>query len=410
MSDDDLNELGLNALKDVERCGGICKLRQVNGEDQTKVTTAIFVSTKKMIDDIDRHKPQLVLLDTTFGVCAERYKLAMFVYPCRLSNKTRVAAFCLMADEREQTVEFFLQEFANICQPSFFFVDKDFNQMKLLFKTWPSCHVFLCVFHVLKYMKSIIRTVQCRSVADLSKKKDELASHLRRVILAKNQGEFDNAAGEWRLAAQDCQFKQAGTLKDLGSFFENSWLSCHHLWATFHRTNQPLLFTNTTNRIESLFGKLKHALSRWFGKGKKAIPGLAAFAPFFLRFLHDRLFPMDMAVKRFRPIVPRFQLDMDQAGKLLTKTAAEHFYDQLMIAIPIVDQNVDQNNEETTTETNCSCRIYSQLKMPCHHILITRHRSGLSLFEQTNFPEYFHDSFMMEEAKETEEEPPIGDL
>ena len=44
------------------------------------------------------------------------------------------------------------------------------------------------------------------------------------------------------------------------------------------------------------------------------------------------------------------------------------------------------------------------------HILITRHRSGLSLLEQTNFPEYSHDSFMMEEAKETEDWPPIGDM
>ena len=111
-STDETLAMALECIQQVKHDGGVCKIREVDGKIQT-----IFVSSKKMLSNLDKHQPDLMQIDTTFNTNRQKYKLVLFVYPCRHSNKTRVAAYALLADERDDCVDFTLNEFKNIYCP-----------------------------------------------------------------------------------------------------------------------------------------------------------------------------------------------------------------------------------------------------------------------------------------------------
>ena len=312
-SHDDALQEALSALKSVEDQGGVCDCKF----DKDKISS-IFVSTSSMISNLKAHRPDLVLLDTTFGTNVDKYKLAMFVYPCRRTNRTRVAAFAFLSDERDANVGFMLQQFHSLYQPKYFFVDKDFHQLRMLKRIFLESTVFLCIFHVLKYMRSVIATLNA-PVDDLPAFKQELFATLKRLIHSRDAEAFAQNKAAW-LEMVKGTVKVGGKLKSLEEYFQSNWLDenddgGHYLWATYHRRGKPLLFTNTSNRIESYFAALKKdMLGRKMTKAR-----LAGFIPYLLSFITRREFSLDVKVKRFRPNDSRFHNELSEASLKLTE-------------------------------------------------------------------------------------------
>ena len=304
MTDEEALSEALVALKAVEDDGGVC---EVMCNPTTRKIEAVIVSTATMITNIKSHVPDLVLLDTTFGTNVDKYKLATLVYPCRRTNGTRVAAFVLLSDERDGNVQFMLEQFRNICQPPFFFVDKDFHQLSLLNKLFPSSTTFLCIFHVLKYMRTVIAT------ANAQVDKEDIFRQLKRLIHSRDNESFEENVKKWKeLLSISVVVKINGKIKSLEEYFDVNWLADDgdFLWATYHRRGKPLLYTNTTNRIESLFASLKKDMRT----NKMAKCKLASFIPYLLSSLKRREFRHNLKVKRFRPRDSRFQGELDQAS------------------------------------------------------------------------------------------------
>ena len=96
-------------MKEIHNDGGTCEVRCEGGK-----VRALFISTATMKNHLKKHKPDLIQLDTTFGTNKQRYKVGAFVYPCRRTNKTRVAAFSLLADEREPNIQFMISSFKKV--------------------------------------------------------------------------------------------------------------------------------------------------------------------------------------------------------------------------------------------------------------------------------------------------------
>ena len=255
---------------------------------------SIFISTGRMIRNLKKHQPQLIQLDTTFGTNKQRYKLGVFVYPCRLSNKTRVAAFALLADEREPNITFMVTNFKTIFEqesvpvPSYFFVDKDFTQLHVLQRIFDAATIYLCVFHVLKYMRTVITTLNA-DVSDLPQFKQEVFSQLKKLVNVRTQDSFQTEVDNWNQLVHGT-VKVSKKVTPLKDYFRTNWLDCEELWATYHRRHSPLLFTNTTARVESLFSALKKETAN---SGLKN-PHISTFIPFLLNFFERREWAHDI--------------------------------------------------------------------------------------------------------------------
>ena len=115
--------------------------------DDNEITiSTVFVATKQMIDDLNSDKPKLMMQDTTFKTNVERYKLLKWVFVERLTNKTKVAAFAIILDERKDT----FREVISTSAPQYFFLDKDFNQEDVLRHVYEEAgcdiEVLFCLF------------------------------------------------------------------------------------------------------------------------------------------------------------------------------------------------------------------------------------------------------------------------
>ena len=299
-------------LNEVIANGGTCEIRQENDKIR-----AVFVATSSQKSNIEQHKPKLFQLDTTFGTNRQKYKLAVFVYPCRQSNKTRVAAFALLADERQENIEFMLRQFHALFPidllPKFFFVDKDFTQMAAIKAIFPGSQVYLCIFHTLKYLQGLIATMN-DNVLDLQEHKSVAFGLVKEMIMSYDQAAFDEALKKWNKLVEHATVKIAGKLHLLKRYFETNWADCQDLWCTRFRRHEPVLFTNTTNRVESLFRALKLEMQN---AGLKN-PTLAQFIPFLLAYLERREFSHGMVVKRFSPNNSNYPEVMEEASKKLT--------------------------------------------------------------------------------------------
>ena len=95
------------------------------------------------------------------------------------------------------------------------------------------------------------------------------------MIHCRNAEQFAIAKDAWSKLVQG-NIKVGRKVQLLSEYFEVNWLACEELWATHHRRQLDLLFTNTTNRIESLFGKLKSEMKACL----PSTPSIANFIPF----------------------------------------------------------------------------------------------------------------------------------
>ena len=137
--------------------GGI--VEYLNNEDGDM--KAMFFTSGKMMSAFRFQNTNVIQMDTSFEIENARYKLAAMCYLDTASDKTEIAAYALMSDETAESFEFVLKEFSKICvrQNLVFLVDKDFTQLKILHKVFPSARVLLCIFHTLKSMKALFTTI-----------------------------------------------------------------------------------------------------------------------------------------------------------------------------------------------------------------------------------------------------------
>ena len=127
-------------------------------EDPDGTVRCMTFSSNKMKNAFKSSDAPLVQLDTTFDMEKARYKVLAVVYLNPATNKSEVAFMALLCDESKPNVEFALQTFKKIClrYDLIFIVDKDFGQLEVLNSVFPTALVLLCVFHVIKFMKSLI--------------------------------------------------------------------------------------------------------------------------------------------------------------------------------------------------------------------------------------------------------------
>lgn len=138
-------------------------------------------------------------------------------------------------------------------------VDKDFGEISLLQSAFPAARILLCVFHVVKYL----RTEMAKRVYGLlDREKIEDAVHM--MLSAQTEGEYEIGRkylyyiveGKQILKDEEVPEPEHAFLQ----YFDSNWHQCREMWSGFGRVDVPHLGNTTNNRLEAAWGHLKDVL------------------------------------------------------------------------------------------------------------------------------------------------------
>ena len=215
------------ALQFIEDQGGFLRVNTSGPDGNEKIQSIVFTTAKQLADiERDGSATDVCLLDLTYGCCSEKYKTAAIVYPCPRTGGTRIACTALLVDETSLTMEQFLTQFKTILQPKFFFVDKDFGQLEVLNRFFPTSRVLLCAFHVIKYIANLFATMHSTRHRDMILVKKNLFQLFKRMVNSYNQVQFDESWSEFRSKGLHCTVRSGKSVVPLIDYLEKNWISC----------------------------------------------------------------------------------------------------------------------------------------------------------------------------------------
>lgn len=207
--------------------------------DEDSQLKCLYIQTNFQADWFKNYDT-IVHIDGTFKLNVENYLL--YVLLVQDSNcHGRPVAYCLMKNETNENLEFFYKtfvEYNNVEFVKLVMVDKDLSNLYLIPNFFPNSVTLLCVFHVVKYLKSVVGKL----VASQCLKNDFMES-IHGMIYALNEQEYNDNYTELRELAKK--------FKDFLSYFEKNWHSCQKLWVRYFRQKLPTLGTHTNNHLES---------------------------------------------------------------------------------------------------------------------------------------------------------------
>ena len=250
-------------LEDVEENGG--EVEWTSDPDGT--VKSLFVSSKTMKGSLLRSDPPVVQMDTTFNIDQAQYKLSAFCYLNPFTDKTEVAALALVSTESEENFNFVLSCFRSIypVDEIVFLVDKDFTCIDSIYRTFPHATVLLCIFHVLKFVRSLFAT----AVVVVEKKKTMLQK-FRALVYARDDDDFNVANDAFLAEILGVVVTVGKSERDLTDYYNKNWISCKEMWVKYLRKHLPLLGDHTTNRIERMFWTLKKSILDTFNSVPKS--------------------------------------------------------------------------------------------------------------------------------------------
>ena len=244
-------------LENIERDGGVVEWI----DDVDKRMKAMFITSSKMKAAFRACNPPLIQTDTSFEIEKARYKLAAFCYLDTNMDKTGIAAFALMSEESKECFEFVFEQLSKLCcrQDLMFIIDKDFTEMSSIKKVFPTSIILLCVFHCLKFMRTLFSTIP--GVVEL---KEEVMDQFKKVLYSRTEEIFAVENEKFMEIVENLEIRTSGKYVSLKNYYVKNWLSCKLMWVKCFRKNLPLLGDNTTNRIENKFGVLKKSIEERF--------------------------------------------------------------------------------------------------------------------------------------------------
>ena len=183
-----------------------------------------------------------------------------------------------MSVETAECFDFALSEFSKMCvrQDLLFLIDKDFTEGASIEKIFPASVVLLCIFHVFKFLRTLIATAP--TTIDV---KTNIYDKFKAVVRAPTEEVFKQKNAVFIEAAELVTVKTGDNYAPFAAYYKKNWDSCKYMWAMCYRKRLPLLGDNTSNRVERMFGALKVDIKRAFAslpKTVRAIIHLIEFA------------------------------------------------------------------------------------------------------------------------------------
>ncbi len=336
---------------------------------------AVCWQTNEMLDKYRRYG-EVLFVDTTYKLNIERFPLLVFLVEDGVGCGIPVL-FAFVKNETSNILTSIVEWFCSQNDGSItrvVIVDKDLTLLSALQKLFKDSNVLLCHFHVLKYIRKKIISLNVSSDV-----KSELLQCVFKMTYANTDAEYDTAYKH---------LLNEQTIPDsFKTYFTDNWHSCKSLWCTADRKNLLTLGNNTNNRIEN------------FNKQLKRIVKPSMHLSESLRILIEMPFSRanDMGYKQYREIGSRIDAstslpaiisaNLTILGTDLVATQYKKFIQHEEYATLREKTNevivCRDNRQYTITNENreCSCSFFMNFRLPCWHIFFARSKQCLSLFD-----------------------------
>jgi len=230
--------------------------------DKDGNVSVLFMSTKTMREAFREFACETAQIDTNFDIDSSKCKLCAFCYLHPTTNKSEFCALTFLSDETAKTFEAAFLLFKTVCcvPPAVIFVDnKDFNEINVLKKVFPSAAILLCNFHVIKYVKNLIATALVKVEV-----KDEIMTYFKSMMYARSEEAYNKRRTILLLSVEGVQVRANKKYILLSEQFLNNWHTSKEMWVAYYRRELPTYGDNTSNRIKRSFWTLKQSLEHRF--------------------------------------------------------------------------------------------------------------------------------------------------
>ena len=180
----------------------------------------MYISSKNMRKTFLSSELPVIQMGTTFEVEKGRNKLAAFCYLNPTTNKTEIAALSMMSDETQENYDFVLSKFKTLCRREdiMFLVDKDFTNIESIKKAFSEVTILLCVFYVLKYMRTLISTAVTRV-----EKQEAIFRKFKKVVYAHTDDIFKVINSDFLTEIGDIEVRQNGKYTSQSDYYRKDW-------------------------------------------------------------------------------------------------------------------------------------------------------------------------------------------
>ena len=189
-------------------------------------------------------------------------------------KEQEIAGVAWVASEKEVTIRHLVQEFKlahkNIWEETrVIMMDKDFVEMKIFEREFPLARSLLCIFHVLKAVKTRVAKDAMTAVT-----KQQVLTLFRRCMYAYSEEVFDVRWEEMR------DFDEMPVT--LVEYFTDNWLPIRSRWALFDRRHLTTMGNTTNNRMERFNRMFKETLK----ERRRTVPKLAECIQVFMEVMN----------------------------------------------------------------------------------------------------------------------------
>ena len=289
-----------------------------------------------------------------------------------------------MSEESAVCFDFVLNQFSKICvrQDLIYLIDKDFTEISSLKKNFPSSVVLLCVFHCLKFMRTLFSTIP-----DIVEIKEEVMDQFKKLVYSHSEEIFGDENKKFLSLLKGLRVRNgSGSYVSLKEYYLKNWESCKLMWVKCFRKGLPLLGDNTTNRVENKFGVLKKSIADTFVTLPKTAAAIVHLVTYADRLLEERYvfrslksFRIFSFNENIRTLNEEASLALNDKGcKVLNQSlkALEKKRDNLKFNDDAedVEELFDDGTVVHYAETDrvCNCTAFQNFQAPCAHVFFVR--------------------------------------
>ncbi|CAF1492282.1 unnamed protein product [Adineta steineri] len=357
--------------------------------DENGILQCLFIQTSQMKTWFEKYI-NIAHIDSTFKINIENYQL----YVCLVQNanlKGVPVAYCLMNSGIKENLEFFYAAMSknnDLTKTQVVIVDKDLTNIDILQQYFNNAKILLCVFHVLKYLKSQINVLRIPLENRMN-----IMKNVRRLLYDNDQMSA--------IYLEDIKTNSEGT--NFYEYFEINWLSCCEMWQTKYRKCLFNFGTDTNNHIERFNRTLKAHIS-----SKMHISECVQKLVLIADDAKTDEMNIDISLKQKiynyndPTVLKRFGFQItNKAIELLRKQNEElkykrYFIEEIEENRWKIGQKDEQENDFITSSIvyvnsyddydllSCNCIFYVQNELPCRHMMALLDTSNDDLYEQAN--------------------------
>jgi hypothetical protein len=345
---------------------------------EDNIVKTIFWESKEM-KEVFENNPSVVLVDGTYNCTNAGYVLVNFT---AIDNhkKSYLVAWCLISNERKETLEGALELFKDansqvINQVEYIVVDKDFSEIAALSTILPSAEFIICRFHALDAIAKKIHSLRIDKEHAAS-----LTAAVHKMVFSPNLDDY-NANWEKIINFEP----MTPEIKRFADYFDVNW-HCHRQHFALHLIKSKKLYESfTNNRAENTNMNVKRNI-----KKRSPIDVVVKELVKFSKLQGRQLGSEDWSInnKTFLPTdigSDRYKEEIVTLGNefLLSKKVLGDILTQYNLSKSLNDRQVCLDRGQTI----CSriktglCTFSSSNGLPCKHLLFVRKYNNERMLE-----------------------------